>query len=60
MQVHNGAARQTVFAINNWKAAAGADLGIGNSTGKTLDWTFTGNAHTYTVKRLRVLVRPAR
>jgi len=60
MQVHNGAAKQTVFAINNWKAAAGADIGIGNSTGKTLDWTFTGNAQTYTVKRLRVLVRPAR
>ena len=59
MQVHNGAAKQTVFAINNWKAAAGADLGIGNSEGKTRDWTFTGNAHTCPVKRLRVLVRPA-
>ncbi|MBU4460697.1 MAG: sialate O-acetylesterase, partial [Verrucomicrobia bacterium] len=59
MQVHNGAARQTVFAINNWKAGAGADLGIGNSEGKTRDWTINNNARAYTVKRLRILIRPA-
>ncbi len=57
MQVHNGAAQQTLFAINNWKAATIADVGIGNSTGETRDWTFTGNAGSYSAKRLRVYVR---
>ena len=58
MQVHNHQAGQTIFAINHWANGAGADLGIGNSSGKTRDWTFTGNAGTYAFKRLRVLVRP--
>ena len=58
MQVHNHEARQTIFAINQWKSGASADIGIGNSTGRTLDWTFTSNAAQYEVKRLRILVRP--
>jgi sialate O-acetylesterase len=58
LQVHNGGATQTVFAVNQWRSGPKADLGIGNSTGKTRDWTFTGNAGSYTFKRLRVLVRP--
>jgi sialate O-acetylesterase len=59
MQVHNTGAKQTIFAINNWRNGAGskADIGIGNSTGKSLDWTFCNNADAYTVKRLRVLVK---
>jgi sialate O-acetylesterase len=62
MQVHNFAAKQTIFAFNNWKAGAGADLGIGSSdlrasAGRTLDWTFNGNASQYAVKQLKVLVR---
>lgn len=57
MQVHNLAGKQTVFAINQWKGGAGADLGIGNSEGKSFDWTFSGNAGTYVLKKLRVLVR---
>lgn len=57
MQIHNHEAKQTVFAINNWKSGPGADLGIGNSTGKTRDWTFMANASQYGVKRLRVLAR---
>jgi len=62
MQVHNFNAKQTVFALNNWKAGAGADLGIGNSDlkqsgNRTMDWTFNGNAGQYTVKQLKVLVR---
>ena len=56
MQVHNHDAKQTIFAINQWKSGGGADLGIGNSEGKTRDWTFTRNASQYEVKRLRVLV----
>lgn len=58
MQIHNTAAKQTVFAVNNWRSAAGGDIGIGNSSGKTHDWTFNGNAGSYRSKRLRVYVRP--
>lgn len=58
MQVHNYGAGQTVFAINHWSEGERADIGIGNSTGQTRDWTFTGNAGSYAQKRLRVYVRP--
>ena len=58
MQVHNHAAQQTVFALNHWRAGQQADLGIGNSPGQSRDWTFAANAGSYTVKKLRVLVRP--
>ena len=62
MQVHNFAAKQTIFAFNNWKSGPGADLGIGNSDPAAtpqhnLDWTFSGNASKYVVKQLKVLVR---
>jgi sialate O-acetylesterase len=57
MQVHNYAAGQTLFAINHWIAGPGADIGIGNAPGATKDWTFTGNASSYSSKRLRVFVR---
>jgi sialate O-acetylesterase len=58
MQVHNHAAGQTIFAINNWRAAAAADIGIGNSSGDTRDWTFSGSSRAWQSKRLRVFVRP--
>jgi sialate O-acetylesterase len=57
MQIHNYAKEQTLFAINHWRTGAGADIGIGNSTGQTRDWTFTGNAGTYSNKRLRIFVK---
>lgn len=58
MQVHNYDAKQTIFAINHWREGDRADIGIGNrSTGNT-DWTFAANAKEWTVKRLRILVRP--
>lgn len=60
MQVHNVGARQTVFAINNWKKGSDADLGIGNHSGEHKDWTFTSNASQYTNKKLQVLVRPSK
>ncbi len=59
MQIHNHDAGQTVIAVNNFRSGAGADIGIGNSEGNTRDWTFVGNAGSYGVKRLRVLVHPA-
>ncbi len=58
MQVHNHGAQQTVFALNHWRAGQQADLGIGSSPGQSRDWTFAANAGSYTVKKLRVLVRP--
>jgi sialate O-acetylesterase len=57
MQVHHGAVKQTVFAINQWKAGDRADLGIGNSSGDTRDWTFTSSANNYPNKRIRVFVK---
>ncbi|MCA9060104.1 MAG: 9-O-acetylesterase [Planctomycetaceae bacterium] len=59
MQIHDHVAGQTLLAINHWKMGGGADLGIGNSSGQTRDWTFTSNAASYTSKRLRVYVRAA-
>lgn len=58
MQVHNHAARQTLFAINHWSAGNAADIGIGNQSKGNPDWTFAGNASSYKARRLRILVRP--
>lgn len=57
MQIHHWKAQQTVFAINHWGTTGVVDIGIGNSTGKTADWTFTGNAKDYTLRRLTVMVK---
>ena len=57
MQVHNHNAKQTVFAINDFKAGGQADIGIGNAPAGNPDWTFAANAGNYQVKRLRVFVR---
>ena len=56
MQLNNHDARQTVFAVNNWKAGGRADIGIGNQPQNNPDWTFAANAASYVHKRLRVLV----
>ncbi|MEI6503817.1 MAG: sialate O-acetylesterase, partial [Armatimonadota bacterium] len=57
MQVHNYGTKQTIFAFNHWVTGNSADLGIGNSTGQNPDWTFAGNAGSYPVRQLRVLVK---
>ncbi len=57
MQVHNHAAKQTVFAVNHWREGKGADIGIGNRPTDNPDWTFAANAGSWQIKRLRVLVR---
>ncbi len=57
MQVHDSAAKQTLFAVNHWREGKGADLGIGNQPQANPDWTFAGNAGSFAAKRLRVLVR---
>lgn len=60
MQIGNTEAKQTIFAFNNWKSGSGADLGIGNGPGDNPDWTFASNAASYSLRNLRVLVRPKR
>jgi sialate O-acetylesterase len=57
MQVHNHAAKQTLFAVNHWREGSHADVGIGNQPTGNPDWTFAGNAGSYQAKRLRVFVR---
>ena len=57
MQVHNHGTGETLFAINHWKQGADADIGIGNSSGQNPDWTFSRNAGSYDLARLRIFVR---
>lgn len=57
MQIHNHAARQTLFAINHWRDGRRADIGIGNQTAGEPDWTFAANAGSYRTMRLKVLVK---
>jgi sialate O-acetylesterase len=63
-QIHNHDARQTLFAYNRWNDGVNAsDLGIGNNAQTTADnrmntdWTFRGNAGTYNIRKLQILVR---
>ena len=56
MQVHNHAAKQTVFALNHWREGQRADIGIGNAPDGNLDWTFAANAGSYKTKHLRIFV----
>jgi sialate O-acetylesterase len=56
MQIHNHDAKQTIFALNHWVDGERADIGIGNQTQGSPDWTFAANAGSYKAKRLRVLV----
>lgn len=60
MQVHNVAARQVIFACNNWKAREAGDIGIGNAPSGHPDWTFSKSAGAWASARLQVLVRPAK
>lgn len=57
MQIHNFGARQTLFAINNWRWPENAGIGIGNQKSGQPDWTFSKAAGKYQSKMLRVYVR---
>jgi sialate O-acetylesterase len=57
LQIHDHEARQTLIAVNHWRAGTHADIGIGNQPKDNPDWTFAGNAGNYRAVRLRVLVR---
>ena len=69
MQVHNHAAGQTLFAINNWGSnpSQTSATGIGSNPNagsagqggtQASDWTFCGNAASFTKRNLYVLIRP--
>ena len=67
MQVHDVAAKQTVFAFNHWAVhdSAGtpsqkAEIGIGNSNlrADSTDWTFANNGDTYDIRRIQVYALP--
>ena len=61
MQIHNYGADQTLFAWNAWDNSDYTDeMGFGNNTGNGhSDWTFMGNAGTYSLKSLEVWVQPS-
>ena len=42
MQVHDFERGETIFAINHWREGEDADIGIGVSSEKSSDWTFSG------------------
>ena len=59
-QIHDRNARQTIFAINNWRNPSRMDIGIGNnpdlSRGQHPDWTFSRSAKNYSSAVFRVAV----
>ena len=58
MQVHNAAARQTLWAYNNFNASTPCDVGIGNNAHPSNpDWTRVGNGERYAIRRLTVMVK---
>lgn len=59
MQIHNTAAKTTLLAFNNFKAGREADVGIDNSPGVQLDWTFSKSAQNWQSGTLMVLVKTA-
>lgn len=55
LQVHaNGV---TLLAVNNRRAGAKADIGIGNQPTGEPDWTFSQSAQSYDAKRLRIFIK---
>lgn len=61
MQVHNSAANQVVFALNNWghrNRNAPIDIGIGSQAIDQPDWYGSGSATLHTIRNLYILVRP--
>jgi hypothetical protein len=58
MQIHNYGASETVFSMSQFgRNNSTPGFGIGNKPGDTYgsDWTFAGNAASYSVKNIYVL-----
>jgi len=56
MQIHHWQAKQSIICFNRFGGGRGCDLGLGNSEGKTRDWTFTGSGKNYSQAEFLVLV----
>ena len=59
LQIHDANSGTTLLAFNNFRAGRDADIGIGNSSDKQKDWTFSKSANTYAGGQLLVLVKIA-
>ena len=58
MQIHNWKAKQSILCFNRFGGGHTCDLGLGNSEGKTRDWTFTSSAKDVSQGQFLVLVLP--
>ncbi|MBT3378849.1 MAG: 9-O-acetylesterase [Lentisphaerae bacterium] len=58
MQIHNWQEKHAIICFNRFGSGAGNDVGIGNSEGKTRDWTFTSSGKTIARAEFKVFVLP--
>jgi sialate O-acetylesterase len=58
MQIHNWKEKHSIICFNRFGSGRGNDVGLGNSAGKTRDWTFTSSGQTYSRGEFKVLVLP--
>jgi sialate O-acetylesterase len=58
MQIHNWKEKHSIICFNRFGAGHGNDVGLGNSEGKTRDWTFTSSAQNISRGEFKVLVLP--
>lgn len=58
MQIHNWQEKHSIICFNKFGSGPSADVGIGNSEGKTRDWTFTSSAKDVARAQFLVLVLP--
>ncbi len=58
MQIHNWKEKHAILCFNKFGASHSCDLGLGNSEGKTRDWTFTSSGKDVSQAQFLVLVLP--
>jgi sialate O-acetylesterase len=58
MQIHNWQEQHSILCFNKFGAGRSADVGFGNSEGRTRDWTFTSSARDVARAQFLVLVLP--
>lgn len=58
MQIHNWQQEQSILCFNRFGAGHNCDLGLGNSEGKTRDWTFTSSGKNASQAQFLILVLP--
>ncbi|OGV67562.1 MAG: hypothetical protein A3K19_13445 [Lentisphaerae bacterium RIFOXYB12_FULL_65_16] len=58
MQIHNWQDKHSIVCFNRFGSGTSNDVGLGDSEGKTRDWTFTSSAKNYARGEFKVLVLP--